>query len=62
MIAIHLMILAGVGGGATFTAFTVLSIMGLPVWLVSSKLLHELDTDKYNDKNSGQLTGDALEI
>ncbi|MEA4902688.1 L-cystine transporter [Desulfitobacterium sp.] len=83
--------IAGVGGGATFAALTVLSIMGLPVGLVglliaieplidmartalnvsdsmvtglvSSKVLHELDTEKYNDKNSGSSTRDtALEF
>ncbi|AHF06355.1 L-cystine transporter [Desulfitobacterium metallireducens] len=83
--------IAGVGGGATFAALTVLSIMGLPVGLVglliaieplidmartalnvsdsmvtglvSSKVLHELDKDKYNDRNAGSSTGDtALEF
>lgn len=91
VVAISSFGIAGVGGGATFAALTVLSIMGLPVGLVglliaieplidmartalnvsdsmvtglvSSKVLHELDTDKYNDKNSGSSTGDtALEF
>lgn len=87
IVAISSFGIAGVGGGATFAALTVLSIMGLPVGLVglliaieplidmartalnvsdsmvtglvSSKVLHELDTEKYHDKNSGSSSGDT---